>query len=91
MNTYEKAWVPSESQIKSTRLFKWMQKLGYENYDAFHKESIEDIEWFWDEALKELGIEWDQSYEKTVDLSRGIAYPKWFTGGKMNVAHNALD
>ena len=91
MNTYEKAWVPSESQIKSTRLFQWMQKLGYENYDAFHKESIEDIEWFWDEALKELGIEWDQSYEKTVDLSRGIAYPKWFTGGKMNVAHNALD
>ncbi|MCA1009359.1 AMP-binding protein [Halobacillus halophilus] len=91
MNTYEKAWIPSKSQINSTRLYQWMQKLGYEDYDAFHKKSIEEIEWFWDEALKELGIEWDQSYGKTVDLSRGIAYPKWFTGGKMNVAHNALD
>ncbi|SFF60512.1 acetyl-CoA synthetase [Halobacillus alkaliphilus] len=91
MSTYEKAWFPSESQIRATRLFKWMQKLGYDNYDVFHQKSIEDIEWFWDEALKELGIEWDQSYEKTVDLSSGIAYPKWFTGGKMNVVHNALD
>ncbi|MGI8315242.1 AMP-binding protein [Halobacillus mangrovi] len=91
MATYEKAWTPSEKQVKQTRLFQWMDKQGYQNYDDFHKKSIENIDWFWDEAVKELGIEWYTPYEETLDLSKGIAYPNWFIGGEINVVHNALD
>ncbi|ARI77363.1 AMP-binding protein [Halobacillus mangrovi] len=91
MATYESAWTPSEKQVKETRLYQWMDKQGYQNYDDFHKKSIEDIDWFWDEAVKELGIEWYTPYEETLDLSKGIAYPNWFVGGEINVVHNALD
>ncbi|KHE66914.1 AMP-binding protein [Halobacillus sp. BBL2006] len=91
MATYKNAWTPSEQQIKQTRLYQWMDKLGYQNYEDFHQKSIDDIDWFWDEAVNELGIEWYTPYEQTLDISKGVAYPNWFIGGEMNVAHNALD
>ncbi|WP_255437541.1 AMP-binding protein [Thalassobacillus sp. CUG 92003] len=91
MSDYEAAWIPSESFKNQTRLYQWMRKLGFHDYDQFQKESITDIEWFWHEAVKEIGIEWYEDYEETLDLSKGIQYPHWFVGGKMNVVHNALD
>ncbi|WP_079530025.1 AMP-binding protein [Halobacillus hunanensis] len=91
MSTYEAAWIPTNEQKQNTRLYKWMKKHGYEDYDAFQKKSTENIAWFWDQAVSELGIEWDQPYSKTLDLSSGIKYPDWFVNGKMNVVHNALD
>ncbi|UOQ93461.1 AMP-binding protein [Halobacillus shinanisalinarum] len=91
MSTYEAAWFPSDKQKENTRLYKWMKKHGYENYDSFQKKSTEDIAWFWDEAVAELGVEWEQPYTQTLDLSSGIKYPEWFVNGRMNVAHNALD
>ncbi|MCA0983138.1 AMP-binding protein [Halobacillus yeomjeoni] len=91
MSTYENAWTPTDQQIQKTRLYQWMKQLGYEDYDTFHEATIERIDWFWDEAVSELGIEWYTPYNQTVDLSKGIAYPDWFVGGEINVAHNALD
>ena len=91
MSTYENAWVPSKGQKEATRLFQWMKKLGYTDYEAFYRHSVENIEWLWEEATKELGIEWYTPYQKTLNLSKGMMYPQWFEGGELNVAHLALD
>ncbi len=84
-------WNPSQSYIDSTRLYQWMKSLGYTDYETFHENSIDNLEWFWDKAVEELGIEWFKEYDKTLDLSKGIKYPEWFVNGKMNVTHNAID
>ncbi|MBM7691351.1 acetyl-CoA synthetase [Peribacillus deserti] len=84
-------WFPSEEFKKSTRMYKWMEKLGFEDYDAFFLQSIDDIAWFWEEAVKELEIKWYKPYKKTLDLSSGLKYPKWFMNGKMNIVHNAVE
>ncbi len=84
-------WHPSDSYIKTTRLYNWMKSLGFDQYDSFHQESVNDIAWFWDQAVKELNIKWFQEYSQTLDLSNGIPYPEWFVGGKMNVAYNCVD
>jgi len=84
-------WFPSKEWIESTRLYQWMQKLGYDDYDRFFEASVQDITWFWHEAVEELGIEWFQAYTATLDLSQGVKWPKWFVDGKINVVHNALD
>ncbi|MGP4059956.1 AMP-binding protein [Halobacillus sp. H74] len=91
MSTYENAWIPTAEQKERTRLYQWMKKHGYTDYEDFQKKSVNDIEWLWDEAVQELGIEWYTPYKKTLDTSNGIAYPNWFVEGEMNVAHNALD
>lgn len=84
-------WKPSKEYVKTTRLYNWMDSLGFQDYDSFHKQSVKDIGWFWDKAVQELQIKWFQPYTKTVDLSRGIPYPEWFVNGKMNVAYNCVD
>jgi acetyl-CoA synthetase len=84
-------WFPKEELIKETRMYKWMKKLGFAEYDAFYDKSIDDISWFWNEAVKELDISWRRNFEKTVDLSKGLKYPEWFVGGKMNIVENAVD
>ncbi|RFU64221.1 AMP-binding protein [Bacillus sp. V59.32b] len=72
-------------------MYKWMTKLGFSDYDSFYDKSIEDISWFWNEAVKELDISWNRPFEKTIDLSKSLKYPEWFIGGKMNIVENAVD
>ncbi|WP_226579076.1 AMP-binding protein [Halobacillus litoralis] len=91
MSTYTNAWTPTNQHKESTRLYQWMKKHRITNYETFHEKSVQDIEWMWDEAVKELEIEWYTPYKKTLDLSKGKAYPKWFVGGELNACHNALD
>ncbi|MBM7552595.1 AMP-binding protein [Thalassobacillus pellis] len=91
MTNKQPAWTPTDDQKKSTRLYQWMNQHGFDSYDDFYEKSIDDIAWFWDEAAKVLDIEWYEQYGQTLDLSKGIKYPHWFVGGKMNVAHNAVD
>lgn len=87
----EKAvWNPSQELIESTRLFQWMQQLGFSDYESFHKASVSDVGWFWQEAERVLGIEWQTPYERPVDMSKGIKWPEWYVGGKLNVVHNAV-
>ncbi|HZG72343.1 MAG TPA: AMP-binding protein [Chondromyces sp.] len=84
-------WVPSGERLEGSRMFQWMQSLGYDNYDALHAASIKDIDWFWGEVEKAVGVEWFTHYEKTVDVTRGIQWAEWFTGGRLNAAYNALE
>ncbi|SDJ12486.1 AMP-binding protein [Salimicrobium halophilum] len=91
MTTYEDVWIPTEQRMQTTRLYRWMKRLGYDDYDTFQKDTISDISWFWDAAIKEIGFEWFDPYEETVDLSKGISHPNWFLGGRTNATLNALD
>nr|WP_245690074.1 AMP-binding protein [Sediminibacillus albus] len=88
-NTY--AWQPTNTQIEATRLYQWMKKLGFSSYETFHQQTITSVDWFWDQAVKELGLSWFHPYDTTLDLTRGIPYPDWFVGGKINVAYNAVE
>ncbi|RSK26261.1 AMP-dependent synthetase [Bacillus sp. HMF5848] len=79
------AWIPSDEYKKNTRLYNWMKKLGYEDYDSFYKKSIEDVAWLWEQAEKELEINWNSRYTDTLNLENGLPYPKWFSEGTLNI------
>lgn len=59
------------------------------NYLELREEALADPLGFWDSKAKEL-IDWYEPYDQVLDDSDKPFY-KWFTGGKINVAHNALD
>ncbi|MFC7443012.1 AMP-binding protein [Laceyella putida] len=88
---YKPVWFPKQEIIEETRLYRLMQKLGFADYDAFYQASIKDIAWFWDEVVKDMSLDWTVPYREVVDLSDGIAWPRWFVEGKLNIAVNALD
>lgn len=87
----KKEWIPNENYIQNTRLYKWMSQLGFKNYDQFYQKSIDDTSWFWNEVVKEIGIEWSKPYSETVEFHRGIKYPNWFPNGKLNIIQTAIN
>ena len=84
-------WEPTPEMIANTNLKRFMDTHGIKGYKELIKRSAEDIEWFWDACLKDVGIEWYEPYHTVLDQSKGIAWAKWFIGGKINIVHNCLD
>jgi len=68
-----------------------MKKHNISSFEELSKKSIEDLEWFWESVDKDIGIVWDVPYEKTLDVSSGIAWPKWFVGGKTNIYKSTVE
>lgn len=87
----EVVWNPDQTWISESNLNRFMQTHGIASYDDLMRRSTDDVAWFWDAALKDLGIEFYTPYQKIVDLSRGIQFPTWCVGGEMNIVHNLLD
>jgi hypothetical protein len=84
-------WQPDDDYIKRSRLKRFMDKYGIEYFSGLIARSTADIEWFWNAVIEDLNIEFYRPYDKVVDLSNGIQFPKWCVNGKMNIIHNMLD
>ncbi|ADR36927.1 AMP-dependent synthetase and ligase [Oceanithermus profundus DSM 14977] len=82
-------WTPSEAYTRGSHLERLMQRLELPDYDALYAFSVEHPDAFWKATLEQIGLEWFEPYEDYVDLSRGVMWPEWFPGGKLNLAHNA--
>jgi propionyl-CoA synthetase len=58
------------------------------NYQASYARASEDPDGFWAEAAEAL--EWDRRWDRVLDDRRPPFY-RWFTGGRLNTCHNAVD
>ncbi len=68
-----------------------MRKVGVSTVAELHAWSVRDVAAFWDVALEDLGVAWYRKYDRTLDLSGGFPWAKWFVGGATNIALNCLD
>lgn len=64
-----------------------MERYGISDYDQLIMRAQDDPEWFWDELAREL--EWFQPYNGV--LKWDPPHAEWFSGGRFNITHNALD
>ena len=60
-----------------------------EAYTKMREEALADPIAYWDMRAKEL-IDWYEPYDQVLDDSNAPFF-KWFTGGKTNLVHNAID
>jgi acetyl-CoA synthetase len=84
-------WQPKPEWIAQSNLKKFMDANQIGDYDALMQRSVADIEWFWNAVLKDLDIQFYETYSKVVDIAHGIQFPKWCVDGQMNIVHNCLD
>jgi len=84
-------WHPTPEYVQRSRLFRFMQRHEIPDYPTLYERSVQDPEWFWEKALEEMGIEWARPYRRVLDLSKGIQWPHWFVGGRLNLVHNCVD
>jgi acetyl-CoA synthetase len=84
-------WTPTQEFVVGTNVWRLMKRLGFDDREAFLRFSREEPERFWDEMMREMGVAWFKPYDKVLDASRGPEWTQWFTGGRLNIAHNCLD
>jgi len=78
---------PSKEFIEKTNVKQWMKDHNISSLDELYNKT-EDYKWFWEEMAKEM-LEFYEPYEEVLEWNEPFA--KWFTGGKYNIVHDALD
>lgn len=87
----EIVWQPTPDYVDNARLTDFMNQHNIATYDELMQRSTEDVPWFTEAVLEFLDIQFYEPYEEVLNLSKGIAWPEWCIGGKMNIVHNCLD
>ncbi|MFA9418219.1 AMP-binding protein [Natrinema sp. HArc-T2] len=90
---------PSREFVESTNVWRFMQEYGIDDYDDLIKRTTTEIngipdsgvEWFWDELVDYLDIEFYTDYDHVRDNTTGPQFTDWYPGGELNIAHNVLD
>lgn len=83
-------WQPSEVQIGRSRLAKAMKAWGVDSLADLHRHFIDAPAESWRKAVDDLGIAFSQPWTQFIDTSAGHAFPRWFVGGRINVADNCV-
>lgn len=87
----EIVWRPTPDYIEKAHLTAFMRQHGIATFDELMRRSTTDVAWFTEAVLQFLDIQFYEPYSSVLDLSEGIAWPRWCVGGKMNIVHNCLD
>jgi acetyl-CoA synthetase len=95
----EVAYEPDPAFVESTNVHAFMQEYGMDDYDELVERTTSDVDgvpesgvdWFWDEIVDYLDLEFYEDYDAVRDDSDGPQFTDWYPGGELNVAHNVVD
>lgn len=68
-----------------------MKKHDISSLEDLSIKSNKDLEWYWKSVDEDIGIVWDKHYTKVLDVSKGMAWSKWFVGGKTNIYKSSVE
>jgi acetyl-CoA synthetase len=87
----EVAWKPTQEYVERANVTRLMRAHGIDSIDELRRGSVEDIGWYWDAAIADLGIEFRRPYERVLDSSKGVPWTTWFEGGRINLTESCVD
>src|SRR5262249_61893502 len=79
------AWRPTDYVIARAQLTRFISFCGLATFDELYRRSVTDIEWFTEQVVRFLDIQFDKAYDRIVDLSRGGQWPRWLIGGGLHI------
>ena len=96
---FEVVHEPSEAFVESTNVWEFMQAHDIDDYGELIERtttevpdnSASGVDWFWDELVDYLDIDFYEPYDQVRDNTDGPQFTDWYPGGEINVAHNTLD
>jgi acetyl-CoA synthetase len=87
----EPIWTPDAAAAAETNVGRFMAAHGVGSFDELLARSIDDPEWFWAAVVRSLGLPFPVPFDQVLDTSDGVAWARWFTGGRTNLAAICLD
>jgi len=91
MDESEIVWRPGPDDLARSPTAEFMDLHDIPTFGDLVRRSIDDIEWFWEAAIDYLGIPFSTPYTKLLDTTAGIAHPRWFEGGIINLSEVCVD
>lgn len=85
------AWEPTPAVVAHANVSRLMRGYGIEDYKDLVTKSQDEIAWFWDAVVRDLGIEFSEPYREVLESPRGPEWTIWFSGGQINLAANTVD
>lgn len=86
----EFAWTPSPEIIAHARMTEFLRFTASRDCAHLQERSAADVGWFTEHVLRSLDIRFDQPYISVLDVQRGIEWPQWCAGGKLNITETCL-
>jgi acetyl-CoA synthetase len=84
-----KFYEPPETLARDSNIMAYAREKGCDGFEELYDWSIRNPQEFWAEMATRF-LDWYEPFEQTLDESDAPFY-RWFTGGKTNVVHNAID
>ena len=85
-------WRPEDHPwTRDSHVARFMQQHGFATLTELRRASAERNEWFWEQALRDMNLEWTRSYTQIRDASRGFPWTRWFLDGQINITWNCID
>lgn len=95
-------WEPNSELVAEANVTRLMRSCGFEVdandlpgaeavTRAFVRKTQRDVAWFWERALADMAVDWEQPYSKVIDLEGGPEFADWFVGGTLNIVANCVD
>ena len=81
---------PDDKTLRNSNIVRFADFIG-KRPDEVYQYSIDNIAEFWDKMQTFLGIRWMRPFDGVLDDSRGMAWSRWFTGGKINIEDNCIE
>ena len=89
--TNEIVWRPTAEVAERSRIARFMRAQRIGSLAELQRRSVADPEWYWDAVVRDLGCALEPPYARVLDTSRGMPWPRWFAGGRMNFTDNCVD
>lgn len=86
----EAFWNPEDDVLKSSNIYKMMQKNHFDSYQKFWTWSVTDKVGFWQQTIDNLGIRFHKNYLTLLDLSEGVENAGWLKGASMNIVDSCF-
>lgn len=84
-------WMPTADYIENANVSRLIRTSGVRTLQDLRRRSIQDVRWFWDAVVQDLGLPFHKPYSEVLDTSAGTEYPRWFVGGRINLAAACVD
>lgn len=84
------AWMPTKNDLQSANISKLMNKWHLPDVKAFHAYTFSHFQAFWQHMIHQLNIILKKKPEALVDLTEGVASPRWLPNAIMNIADSCF-
>ncbi|HEV8516833.1 MAG TPA: AMP-binding protein [Candidatus Limnocylindrales bacterium] len=85
------AWRPDPERAEASRLARFVRATGERDLEALQARAEADPAWFWGAAADDLGLSWERPFQRVLDVSAGIPWALWWSGGAFNYAAAAVE